>query len=86
MTRGRRLLAVGVIVALSGPALWGVRLWHLRGEVARYGRYWAQPRGGNAGILYVALGDSTAQGIGASRPERGYVGLIAERLRVATGG
>jgi lysophospholipase L1-like esterase len=35
--------------------------------------------------VYVALGDSTAQGIGASSPERGYVGLIAERLRTATG-
>ena len=37
------------------------------------------------GEIYVALGDSTAQGIGASRPERGYVGLIARRLAVATG-
>ena len=41
---------------------------------------------GEAGaLLYVALGDSIAQGIGASGPERGCVGLAAERLRAATG-
>lgn len=32
----------------------------------------------------MALGDSTAQGIGASTPERGYVGLIAQCLHSAT--
>ncbi len=32
-----------------------------------------------------ALGDSTAQGIGASGPDKGYVGLIADRLRAAKG-
>ncbi|WP_353951178.1 SGNH/GDSL hydrolase family protein [Knoellia sp. S7-12] len=35
--------------------------------------------------MYVALGDSAAQSIGASRPERGYVGLLAQRLRNSTG-
>jgi len=33
----------------------------------------------------VALGDSLSQGIGASDPERGYVGLLAGRLERATG-
>ena len=32
------------------------------------------------GPLWVALGDSTAQGIGASRPDRGYVGQLLARL------
>lgn len=72
-------------VATSGLGVWGVQLWQLRGEVDGYGRYWSQPQGATGGILYVALGDSTAQGIGASRPDRGYVGLIAERLRTTTG-
>lgn len=35
--------------------------------------------------MYVALGDSAAQSVGASRPERGYVGLLAERMRERTG-
>ncbi|HSO95008.1 MAG TPA: GDSL-type esterase/lipase family protein [Acidimicrobiia bacterium] len=33
-----------------------------------------------SGPLWVALGDSTAQGIGADAPEGGYVGQLRERL------
>ena len=47
---------------------------------------WAIPRGDIGGLLYVALGDSASQGVGASRPEFGYVGLLAERMRERTGG
>jgi lysophospholipase L1-like esterase len=36
-------------------------------------------------LLYVAIGDSAAQGIGASMPNRGYVGLLADHLRQVTG-
>jgi acyl-CoA thioesterase-1 len=39
------------------------------------------PRDSTAPILYVALGDSTAQGIGASQPEAGYVSRLHQRLR-----
>lgn len=34
------------------------------------------------GPRWVALGDSASQGIGASRPERGWVGVVLDRLRV----
>ncbi len=36
-------------------------------------------------LLYVAIGDSAAQGIGASRPDRSYVGVLAEEIRSVTG-
>lgn len=36
-------------------------------------------------LLYVAIGDSAAQGIGATSPNRGYVGLLAEHMRRTTG-
>jgi acyl-CoA thioesterase I len=36
-------------------------------------------------LLYVAIGDSAAQGIGASAPHRGYVGLLAEHIRQQSG-
>jgi lysophospholipase L1-like esterase len=36
-------------------------------------------------LLYVAIGDSAAQGIGASAPNRGYVGILADEIRVKTG-
>src|SRR5690606_20312357 len=35
-------------------------------------------------LVYVALGDSTAQAIGASKPEYGYVGLVKEYLENKT--
>ncbi|MCU1534880.1 MAG: hypothetical protein JWR53_1361 [Glaciihabitans sp.] len=36
-------------------------------------------------LLYVAIGDSTAQGIGASAPFRSYVGEIAKHVHETTG-
>jgi lysophospholipase L1-like esterase len=36
-------------------------------------------------LVYVALGDSAAQSIGASAPEKGYVGLVARQLAIDTG-
>lgn len=36
-------------------------------------------------LVYVALGDSAAQAVGASRPENGYVGSIAELLAKQSG-
>lgn len=85
LLRRHRLLSALLALALGLGGVWGVRLWHLRQEVERYRRYWSLPRGEPGGLLYVALGDSTAQGIGASGPDKGYVGLIANRLRAATG-
>lgn len=79
---GRPALLLASAVAL---AWWGVRLRQLARSVGRHRAYWSVPRGEPGGLLYVALGDSSAQGIGARRPERGYVGLVAERLRAATG-
>ncbi len=78
------LTSVVVVIALVA-GLWAVRLAQVAGSIGDYRDYWQQPRGEAGGLLYVALGDSAAQGIGASRPERGYVGLLAERMRAQTG-
>ena len=37
------------------------------------------------GPLWVVLGDSAAQGVGASAHDRGYVGVVLERLRTHDG-
>lgn len=42
--------------------------------------YWREQRLRRGDLLYVAIGDSAAQGIGASRPDRGYVGLVARHI------
>lgn len=66
----------------------GVRLVQLSRQTEDYKKYWQERADGpvaeNA-LTYVALGDSTAQGIGASKPQNGYVGLLAERLQEKSG-
>ena len=41
----------------------------------------ALPLDRGAAVLYVALGDSTVEGVGATSPERNYVSRLHERLR-----
>ena len=48
-------------------------------------RWWKEERAKQGELLYVAIGDSAAQGVGASQPGRSYVGLIAQHLRQRTG-
>jgi acyl-CoA thioesterase-1 len=79
----RRGVARLIGAALFG--LWAAKAVRVGCSVGRYADYWAVPRGEAGGLLYVALGDSAAQGVGASRPERGYVGLLAERMREQSG-
>ena len=62
-----------------------VRAVGVQQNVERARDYWSAPQGDPGGLLYVALGDSAAQGVGASSPDKGYVGLLAERLRGSTG-
>lgn len=72
-------------VLLTLAAVWTVALVRLDRTVETSADFWSEPRGGTGGLLYVALGDSVAQGIGASSPQNGYVGLLVDRLRDSTG-
>ena len=83
--RRHRLLSAGLAAVIVLVGWRGVRLVQLRRSIEAYRDFWSEPRGEPGGLVYVALGDSSAQGIGASRPDRGYVGLLADRLRAATG-
>ena len=47
--------------------------------------WWRERRGQAGEFLYLALGDSTAQGIGASVPGRSYVGQLADRIEAQLG-
>ena len=64
------LLILGEILAL---------IW-LSSTVSTYKNYWISKAKQSGEITYLALGDSAAQGIGATSPNRGYVGLIASSL------
>lgn len=59
---------------------WIFKLISLHAQIETYRQYWSTPRGEPGGIVYVALGDSAAQGIGASSPERGYVQVVAKEV------
>lgn len=54
-------------------------------SVASYKKFWQQQANQPGEITYLALGDSAAQGIGATSPMRGYVGEITKRLEKQTG-
>jgi len=74
------LAIVGVLVAVEVLAL----VW-LFYSVGAYKNYWIKAANESGELTYLALGDSAAQGIGATSPRRGYVGVLASRLQQKTG-
>ncbi|WP_168626159.1 SGNH/GDSL hydrolase family protein [Cryobacterium sp. BB307] len=48
-------------------------------------KWWREHGKQEGDLLYVAIGDSAAQGVGASKPHRGYVGAIAKHIRNESG-
>lgn len=50
-----------------------------------HSKWWRDAAKAPGELLYVAIGDSAAQGIGASAPKNSYVGVIADHLRAVTG-
>ena len=81
------------VVAVGGIALYARHLvrrqdhWRiaLSEKIPVHSAYWREQGRGTGEVHYVALGDSAAQGIGASRPAHSYVGLIAAHLRTRLG-
>lgn len=62
-----------------------LRLVLLYRDVAGFKEYWKERSRQPGEFVYIALGDSAAQGIGASQPQNGYVGLIAKAITERTG-
>ncbi len=70
---------------------WADGVTAMRADCAAFADHWqehnervlSQPAG--SGPLWVVLGDSTAQGLGAPSPEGGYVGQVLAALRQRTG-
>lgn len=99
MNSSRPVGGGGVLVALTGAALvaLGGALLALRRRQVRWitrltatipgaHDYWRERgRAHDGAVLYVAIGDSAALGIGASSPAGGYVGLVADTIGEQTG-
>lgn len=78
------LLSVGALLA----AYWLIQMLMLWSQVGSNAGYWAARRDeakSSRAIVFMAIGDSTAQGIGASKPDKGYVGILAEKIELETG-
>lgn len=81
------ILKVFALTLLIFVVIFVLSLVELYTQLGRYSAYWQKnnQKPAVAGeLLYVALGDSTAQGIGATSPARGYVGLIEKDLKSRT--
>ncbi|MDB5162780.1 MAG: putative esterase/lipase [Candidatus Saccharibacteria bacterium] len=82
VSRGLKVLLIitGLIIVIVLAAL----LW-LSLSVNKYSAYWVEKSKDTGEITYLALGDSAAQGIGATNPFKGYVGLIAKNIENKNG-
>jgi len=86
----RRVLLVAA-AAVLGYGLWLARhraAWTvlLTNRIPGHHVYWRERGTADPeAVLYVALGDSAALGLGASKPERGYVGIVAAEIARITG-
>ena len=73
----------------AGPfGRWADRVNAIREDCVAYARHWEAHNEGVLGLdgpLWVVLGDSTAQGLGAATPDGGYVGQFLAELREQTG-
>ncbi len=81
-------MLIVVLIILAVALIEGVLLLRLGRQRVDYKNYWQTISQGpvpeNA-LVYVALGDSAAIGIGASKPQNGYVGILGNRLNEKTG-
>lgn len=83
------MMWIGLTIVVTSVLVVAIQLLRLKGQPNRYATYWNDQ---NQAVLqstepltYVALGDSTAQGVGATRTENGYVSLLRDDLASKTG-
>ena len=75
-----------IVVFVLAAAFEVTLLLMLRSQVPSYKKFWnAQSQPTSNQLVYVALGDSAAQGIGASSPNSSYVKLLAANMESQTG-
>lgn len=79
--KSNTILVVIIWVIVLVVVLEALALLRLSLSVVSYKKYWDQQNNTSQGeVLFVALGDSVAQGIGASQPQKSYVGLLAQAI------
>jgi acyl-CoA thioesterase-1 len=86
---------VAAVASASAAAVWAGLAQHqarlaagrerINQTLPVHSAWWREHAKTEGEILYVAIGDSAAQGIGASVPRNSYVGILADHIRSATG-
>lgn len=75
-----KIVIMGLVIIVLAIIL---SLLEIYTQLSRYKNYWDKNNlqtAQSGEIVYVAFGDSAAQGVGATKPQNGYVGLIAKDL------
>lgn len=80
----KRIFKTSALAAGFGVAYYALGVLSVIRQVKRYRSQWDSLAQTTGDVLYVALGDSTAQGIGASKREDSYVHQLSERLSTKT--
>ncbi len=83
-TKRKKLPVILAVLSIFVAAEVFGLLW-LKWSVNHNKAFWDRKSKETGQLTYLALGDSAAQGIGASSPMRGYVGVIAKRYAAKTG-
>ena len=72
------IIAVLILIEISSLLI-------LKRNISDYKKYWDQKANTAGQLTYIALGDSATQGLGASKPQNGYVGIVADSLARSAG-
>ncbi|MEO8902561.1 MAG: SGNH/GDSL hydrolase family protein [Polyangiaceae bacterium] len=86
---GILITVITAVVFAAAVALWWrwlrkrQAIWRerLASHIPVNSKFWREQKKLPGELLYVAIGDSAAQGIGASRPDHSYVGVLAKHIR-----
>ncbi len=84
----KRIFIGLVVLTLGLIIIEATRLLTLSHDRKVFSKFWQEEAARPAleeAFIYVALGDSAAQGLGASHPLKGYVGLVASHIEQQTG-
>ena len=79
----KQILLIACAALASMLLIMGIRVGLLVNSISSYKKYWQKEatKAPEANALtYIALGDSAAQGVGATSARRGYVGLTAQHI------
>jgi len=77
------MLAVAAVLVQRRRLRW---ITELTNRIPAHHLYWRERgRVREGSVLYVAIGDSAALGIGATSPGGGYVGIVADAIAARTG-